>query len=149
MLRKMLLAVLASLLLPAMASAQSSRKVLEDFGFFGNWAPDCSIPATPTNIRRHAYNTQGGEVHFTESVTLNTKRNIYAVFEARRIAPDKVLLRIQLNGKDMQNLTMKKENGRLRTIYNEKADGDFLVKDGIVVSTGKETPWLTYCNDKD
>lgn len=145
MLLKVLSATLASVFLLAPAHAQSWRKVLDDFGFFGNWAPNCDSPATLTNSRRRAFATRGGEIHFTENFGHGKRHNTYVVFDAKRIAPDKVLLRIQFNGKLMQDLTMVKENGRLRTITNQGSGGQYLVKDGVVISNGNETPWLSHC----
>ena len=148
MLLKARLAGLASMILLAPANAQSPRSVLEGFGFFGNWAINCDMPATVANPRRHAFLTRGGEIHFTENYGLRAQRNFYVVFDAKRIAPDRIGLRIQLNGQAMQNLTMVKANGRLRTVANQRSDGLFLVKDGVVVGTGSETPWLSPCNEK-
>jgi hypothetical protein len=149
MLDRVLLAALVSIAFLPPANAQSMRSVLEDFGFFGNWAINCASPATLANSRRHAFITRGGEIHFTESFGHKIKQNVYTVFGARRIAPDKILLRIQLNGKDMQNLTMQKDNSRLRTIFNERENGEFLVRDGVILSNGQPTPWLSPCSGYD
>ncbi len=145
MLRNMFLVSLASLLLLAPAQAQSTRRVLENFTFFGKWSPHCDQPAGPANSLRNVYVARGGEVQFTESLGAGYKDNLYRVLDAKRIAPDKVVLRIELNGTITQDLTMVKEGGRIRTVANQRTDGQFVVKDGIVLANGNATPWVSRC----
>ena len=129
--------------------AGSIRSELEVFGFFGQWALHCDQPASPTNSRRSVAVTSGGDVIFTESLGLEYPPNVYLVRAVNRTAPNSAVLRIELNGQVEQDLTMVREGGQLRTVTNRRvADGELVVKDGIIASNGEKTPWLTRCAEQ-
>lgn len=137
--------VLCLLLAQALAAA-TVRETLERFEFFGRWAARCDKPALPDNSLRTVYVRPDGRIEFTESLGGGYEPNTYAVIEARVTKADTVLLLIDLNGETRQDLTMRRNGGRIRTINNRRsADGTFVVKNGIVTATGQPTPWLSHC----
>ena len=129
-------------------SAESPGETLESFGFFGRWATDCNQPASPDNNVRTAQLSPAGDPVFSES--LGSEPNSYVVFRVRRTGADTIILRTKLNGEIIQELTMHRQGDRIRTIANrDMASGGYLVRKGVVVSTKRETPWLTRCGAQE
>jgi len=140
------LIIVALGVLATAAAAEPTRGVLEQFGFFGTWAVHCDEPASPDNVTRLALTTTKG-VTFTETLGKDSQPNIYAVMSAKRLNPDTVVIRTKLNGDIEQDLTIRRDQNRVRTMQNrEVGTGDLVVKDGIVGSNKSETPWLTRCS---
>ena len=147
--RRILGAALALCLFAAHpAAADTIRATLEGFEFFGTWAPHCDQPASPTNSLRTALATPDGQVKFTESLGADSEPNVYVVRKATREGPDTVVLRIELNSQIMQDLTMVRSGGLLRTMTNRRvSDRKLVVRDGVVTGSGAQTPWLSRCAD--
>jgi len=141
-----LIAVAAGALIVTTTHAESTRDILEKFGFFGTWAVHCDQPASPDNVTRYALASTKG-VSFTETLGKDSQPNIYSVMSAKPLGADTIVIRTRLNGDIEQDLTIRKDQNRVRTMQNREADtGDFVVKDGIVDSNKSETPWLTRCS---
>ena len=138
----------AGLAFPVLA-AESPRQVLEDFGFLGRWSPNCDQPPSPGNSLRTTSTTPGGGVGFSEAFGTSFSENVYEVLDAKRIAGDRVSIRIRLNGETTQDLVMALRKGRLRTMANRPLDGAnagrTIVKDGRVTASGTPTPWMSRC----
>jgi hypothetical protein len=141
-------AALALCLLAAHAAADSVAATLEAFAFFGTWAPHCDQPASPTNSLRAAFATPDGQVTFTESLGADSQPNVYVVRAATRKGRDTVVLRIELNDQIVQDLTMVRKDGLLRTMTNRQvSNGKLVVSGGIVLGNSQKTPWLSRCGD--
>src|SRR5262249_7150330 len=112
------------------------------------WARDCDEPSSPTNNLRAAYMSQLGDPEFTESLGPDSDPNVYAILSARRDGDD-IVLHVKINGRVEQELTMHRDNARIRTMTNRNLDsGKYVVRKGKVLSNGRDTPWLTQCSDK-
>jgi len=128
------------------AKADSLSETLETFGFFGRWAINCDEPASPANNVRTARMSPTGDPVFSENLGGLGEPNSYVILRAKRNGADTAVLRVKLNGGVIQELTMRRDGDRLRTISNrEIATGEYVVREGLVVSTKQETPWLTRC----
>jgi hypothetical protein len=138
----------AGLAFPVIA-AESPRQVLEAFGFLGRWSPNCDQPPSPGNSLRTTSATPSGGVGFNEEFGTSFGENVYEVLDAKRIAGDRVSIRIRLNGETTQDLVMALRKGRLRTMANRPLDGAnagrTIVKDGRVTASGTPTPWMSRC----
>jgi hypothetical protein len=131
------------------AAAKSLRDTLDDFGFFGRWAMDCAQPASPANNVRRARISPTGDPVFSESLGGDGEPNVYVVLRARRTADDTIVLRTKLNGEIVQELIMRREGNRLRTMSNRDVPGgDYVVRNGVVLSTRAPTPWLAHCTEQ-
>jgi hypothetical protein len=144
---KVLLAAAAALCCGTVQAA-TLKDTLSAFGFFGTWAVDCAQPASPVNNYRSAYVSQTGDPVFSESLGSNSEPNIYVILRARQEGKDRIVLRVKINGEFEQELTIRKEGNRLRTITNRDLDRHrkYVVRNGEVLSTGGNTPWLTRCD---
>lgn len=128
--------------------AETTREVLDRFGFFGTWAIDCDAPASLDNVVRNAVVSGTGDPMFAESLGPDSESNIYVILHARRINDDQIALRIKLNGERAQELVMRREDTRIRTVSNRELHGGrYVVKDGHVRGSGRPTPWLKRCGD--
>jgi hypothetical protein len=138
----------AGLAFPVIA-AESPRQVLEAFGFLGRWSPNCDQPPSPANSLRTTSATPDGGVGFSDAFGASFNENVYEVLDAKRIAGDRVSIRIRLNGETTQDLVMALHRGRLRTMANRPLDGAHagrrIVKDGRVTASGTPTPWMSRC----
>ena len=131
------------------ARAESARETLDQFGFFGTWAVHCDEPASPDNVMRHALASTKTRLSFTETLGKDSQPNIYSILSAKRLDADTVVIRTKLNKDIEQDLTIRREQNRVRTMQNrEVGTRDFVVKDGIVDANKSETPWLTRCSDE-
>jgi len=148
---KFLAAAMAVLFFSSHAAASESlRDTLENFGFFGHWAMDCAEPASPENNVRNARMSPTGDPIFSESLGADGEPNIYLILRAKRTGPDTIVIRTKLNSDIEQELTMRRDGNRLRTVTNrDRADGRYIVRHGIVTSNKKQTPWLTRCDSTD
>jgi hypothetical protein len=134
---------------PTAVRADTARETLEQFGFFGTWAVHCDEPASPENVTRHALASTKSRPSFTETLGKDSQPNIYSVLGAKRVGDDTIIIRTKLNNDIEQDLTIRKDQNRVRTVQNrEVGTGDLVVKDGIVDSNKSETPWLTRCSDE-
>jgi hypothetical protein len=132
------------------ATAESLRDTLDHFGFFGRWALNCAEPASPDNNVRNARMSPAGDPIFSESLGVDGEPNIYLILRAKRTGPDTIVIRTKLNSDVEQELTMRRDGNRLRTVTNrDRADGHYIVRHGIVTSNKKQTPWLTRCDAID
>ena len=149
--RRAILAALASLAAPALAAADPAQ-VLEQFGFFGRWSQHCEREPARDNVLRTSW-VADGVARFHERNDEEYAGNLYVVLDAARIADDRVSIRIKLNGELTEDLVMVRDHDRIRTMSNRMAAagpdranaGRILVKDGMVTGSRTATPWLTRC----
>jgi hypothetical protein len=132
----------------APALAETASQTLEDLGFFGRWAMNCDEPPSESNTVRIARVSATGDAIFKESLGGPGEPNIYVVLRVTRTDTGMVL-RTKLNGTVSQDLTIRRDGDRIRTITNrDVATGRFVVRKGVIVSNGRETPWLTRCTQE-
>jgi hypothetical protein len=131
------------------ASAESLSETLDNFGFFGRWAMDCSQPASAANNVRTARLSSTGDPIFSESLGGN-EPNSYVILSAKRASADMIVLRTKLNGKTVQELTMRRHGEQIQTVNNrDMKTGKYVVRKTVIVGTSHETPWLTRCANQE
>jgi hypothetical protein len=146
--RTKFLAALAAVLFfsGAPANAETLTQTLEAFGFFGRWAIDCGEPPSSSNTVRIARVSPTGGPIFNETLGGTGEPNAYVILSAKQLSATTMSLRIELNGDYKQDLTMHLLDNKVRTISNRDVEtGQYIVRKGVVVSTGQATPWLTRC----
>jgi hypothetical protein len=141
-----LAALLAVIFFAAPAGAETVRETLDQFGFFGRWAMDCAAPASADNNVRNARISPTGDPIFSESLGGDGEPNTYVILRAKLNGGDTITLRTKLNGEIEQDLTMRRDGTRLRTMINRDVGSrQYVVRNGVVSSTKRETPWLNHC----
>jgi hypothetical protein len=144
--KTLVVAAACCLYIVSAARADTVRDRLEAFGFFGRWAADCGAPASSTNSVRDVF-VADDTVAFSESLGDRYEPNAYVVLSATPLGHDRIVLDVRLNGQTEQTLTIRKHNGRLRTMENRrKSDGKRVVAHGATVVGGVKTPWLSRCD---
>jgi hypothetical protein len=142
--RRQLWLLLALALLPGgHASAQSVKDVIEGFGLVGDWKSDCSDPQS--RFERWSV-SPAGAVELRSGIGNNFVT--YTVATAQRSGSDemRVRARIFIHGNETtRDIVLVRKDGKLRNWSVVRPDGEFVVKDGISVSTEQQTPWLARC----
>jgi hypothetical protein len=144
---KFLAAVLAAGILGlGTAGATTSLEMLGTFGFFGTWATNCHKPASPSNKLRTGFVSATGDAMFSESLGADSEPNVYVILKAYLARDGNIVLHTKLNGVTEQELIMRMDGDRLRTLSNRDiARRKYIVRNGRVVSSRHPTPWLTHC----
>jgi hypothetical protein len=131
------------------AVAETLTQTLESFGFFGRWAIDCNEPPSASNTVRTVRISPTGDPTFSESLGGEGEPNVYVVLRAKPTSANTINLRIKLNGQDRQDLTMHRDDNRIRTLSNRDVEtGEFIVRKGTIAGTRQATPWLTRCEQE-
>ena len=149
-LRISLLAIAFAIGMPALASAQSARDVLRDFGMLGTWATDCSRPSESNNFYTVYAGMSDGRVRRTYYNTPDRAKpyNVYFVTRAIRLPADQ--LSYQQVGEvnnDKIDVILLKDGNKYKIWSSVTAEGKALVRDGKFPDSGSESPWQTKCRD--
>lgn len=116
---------------------------------FGTFAPDCGRPAAPINPHVRVTQETGGLVIETHDFGLDSSANIYSVRAARRIAADRLELKVVFVpgtlSEEFQTLELMVGKGTRRTMFNRVDNGPVRVRHGVAVANGRRTPLLKRC----
>ena len=144
-LRRLLLGASCALAGAVPAQAQEVAGILNAFGLFGSWAIECGAPASPGNVVQTVGWTGREPVEYSETIGAGAAANRYRVVSARMPDATTLVMQVLLNGRFTENLTIAKYgNDAIRTMTNQTWNG-FLVENGVVVASGRPTPWLRKC----
>jgi hypothetical protein len=147
-----IVAVAAFLLSMTLATAAppTTVEVLREFGLFGTWAVDCSRPASPQNPYVSDILQETGEVVEEHHLGPNFVVNRYQVLSATHISATQLALEVTFQpgseAAERQKLVMHVSDGRRRTLFNQPEGGDVLVKNGVALAAGMNTPTLRKCH---
>lgn len=124
--------------------------LLRNYDLFGTFARDCGRPATPGNPHVRVTEETGGLVIETHDFGLESLANIYSVRAARRIAPDRLELKVVFVpgtlSEQFQTLELIVGKGTRRTVFNRVDNGPVRVRHGIALANGSKTPLLKKCS---
>ena len=133
---------------PAQA-ASPLVKTLQQFGLFGRWAPDCRAPAAIDNSHVRDILQSNGQVLERHDQGADTESNVYRIVAAKKLSATRLSLSVIFkpgsSDAERQKLEYIVSNGTRRTMANQPDKGDAVVKDGIVLGAGSETPVLMKC----
>jgi len=149
---KTLKAVLILLVLAVSVAAMptSVQDTLSDFGILGTWAPDCTIPpGSDTNQYAQYTSSSPSEATLRYYYGPNSKYSdrIYNIYFAMRIDADHIRTDARVHNSDeesIETITLKQGNG-IRVMSTIRMDGTVYTKDGIMLLSGKPSPWLYSC----
>ncbi len=144
-LRRLLLGASCALAGAVPVQAQEAAGILNAFGLFGSWAVECGAPPSPGNVVQTVGWTGREPVESSETIGTGAAANRYRVISARMPDATTLVMQVLLNGRFTENLTIAKYgNDAIRTMTNQTWDG-FLVQNGVVLASGRPTPWLRRC----
>jgi hypothetical protein len=140
------LVCLAASAVPFAARTQSAAGVLNAFGFFGTWAVQCGAQPSPANVVQTVTWTGREPVEYSDTNKPGAVGNHYRIVSAQMPNATTLVLQVYLNERYGETLTISRYGtDRIRTMTNQTAQG-LLVRDGVVVATGRPTPWLQKCS---
>jgi hypothetical protein len=124
--------------------------LLRAHDLFGTFARDCGRPAAPNNPHVRVTQETGGLVIETHDFGLDSSANIYSVRAARRIAADRLELKVVFVpgslSEEFQTLELMVGKGTRRTMFNRVDNGPVRVRQGVAVANGSKTPLLKKCS---
>jgi hypothetical protein len=141
-------------LLSGTAFAQTTWEAMQKFGLTGTWSTSCKDAASASNFRMTYYQDASGVVRRTGdrgpsapslAVTFDSAKLITSTTLAARVRNDDPNWGTS-NGAT-SDIVMIKENGRMRTLESTTPDGQQIVKDGIIVSSGTPIAWVEKCSN--
>lgn len=130
----------------AQGNNQNVAETIRSAGLTGKWAPDCSKPASPSNIHSEIRTVDGKSIQFAtqgqhpiQQEFLDVKRTVKGYYEVRTLYKGASGERILIS-------ELLIAGSRLRTMSTMFENGKHIVVDGVVVANQQETPWLTRCD---
>ena len=154
--RRFLFCLVQSLLLISVAdisiaNAQPATRALRDFDLLGRWAVECTRPASPLNEHSLFSLTSVGMAWVLNDFGPDYDGMVYRIVDAKRVAPDKLSLRQVLTTDDsvVLDMVIMKDSERIRIWSSQTADGNVLVRDGMIASgNDQRTRWAGRCGEK-
>jgi hypothetical protein len=140
-------AAIALLTLSGRAQAQSVSDVLGNFGLLGTWASDCRHPPSAfIPFSTFAPTADGTVVRTLRRGDDSDHSGDFVIPWARRIAPDQVAMRME--GRDVTyDIIIQIEDGQFRAYQSTTADGQVVVRDGIVLIDHQPAIWQKKCRE--
>lgn len=134
--------------LPA-AAQPSTEELFGQFGLFGTWASDCTAPATPRNLHVTVSEQESGRIVEDHNLGPAGVVNHYRIVSARRLSATRLSVEVIFQPgtefEERQKLEWLVRNGTRRTMLNQPEHGPPVVKDGLALAFGIETPVLRKC----
>jgi hypothetical protein len=147
--RKAGLAFLLVLLVLPVAAEPSPDELFRQFDLFGTWASDCGEPAMVENLHVTVTMQESGQIEEDHDLGPAGVINHYRILSARRLSPTRlavdVVFQPDTEREARQKLEWLIEDGTRRTMLNQPEDGPPVVKDGVALAVGIETPVLRKC----
>ena len=149
--RKSFFCFVQSLLLISIVDAQPAPRALRDFDLLGRWAVECARPASPMNEHSLFSLTSVGAAWVLNDFGPDYDGMVYRIVDAKRVAPDKLSLRQILASDDnvVLDIVILKDSERIRIWSSQTADGNVLVRDGMIASgSDQRTRWAGRCGER-
>lgn len=146
--RKAGLAVCFVLFVLPLAAQTGTGTLFRQFGLFGTWAAECAEAASPDNLHV-TVSVQSGQIAEDHDIGPAGVVNRYRIVAARRLSATKLAVDVVFQPgtdfEEQQRLEWRIEDGTRRTMLNQPRRGPPVVKDGIALAFGLETPVLKKC----
>ena len=144
-----------ALLLPGAVLAQERPwPVLERMGVTGTWSVSCSAGASKTNTVSTYYTEKQGLVRRRYDRGPEAQALNVTIDAAQQLGPTRLRMRQRQDDPNwgasngvVFDMVAEIAGGRIRLISMTRGDGTAIVKDGIVVATGKPSPDVEKCGN--
>ena len=146
MLRIFLVTIVIACTAPVCARAQSAFVVLSQFHLIGTWSPDCArLPSKDNERLIFSAKPQGGGTLRIEFA--NTDPPILYQVGATDLASNRVLIHeFEAPKNRLIDARVALMKGKIRVDWaRETVTGKILIRDGVTIPEGTETPWLESC----
>ena len=136
-------AVLLALVATARPSSADLLDIIRDWNLLGTFAVNCAKPPAPDNA--YASYVQRDAAMFLDR-DVGSNQDSLAIVDASVLADDTVAIVIDFGKTGPRtNILAKDADGRIRAMANHDAKGRFSVRDGVVLSLKRPTPWQERC----
>jgi hypothetical protein len=144
------LALMAAIIMPAVARAESVDELFHAFWLFGTWAPDCKSAASPKNPRVRITMSDKGQLLEDHDLGSGVAVNHYRMLSAKLLSDETIsvdaIFQPGQAAEEHDHLMFRIYGGTRRTMFNQLDGGEVRVKDGIVLSNESKTPLLHKCD---
>jgi hypothetical protein len=144
------LALMAATVMPAAARAESVDELFHAFWLLGTWAPDCKLAAAPKNPHVRITMSDTGQVLEDHDLGAGVAINHYRIVSAKRLSDERLSVEAIFQPgqatEERDRLIFRLRGGTRRTMFNQPDGGEVRVKEGVVLSNGRETPLLHKCD---
>jgi hypothetical protein len=131
-------------------NSQRASDILREFGILGTWALNCREPASSDNAYSVYAAMDDGNARRTYYTTPDrrTSSSTYVIIAATRASSDQISYRQEGTVfHDRMNIVMLKQGNRLQVRSSVRDPGVVLVKDGVFLGSGAESPWQAKCSE--
>jgi len=118
--------------------------VVRDWNLLGTWAPDCSQPPAPENPYA-SYVQRGSAVFLDRDVGSNRDSLAIVDASARRDGTIAIVIAFDRPRQQRTNVLAKDADGHIRAMSNHDGKGRYSVRNGVVLSLKRPTPWQLRC----
>jgi len=147
--RKAGLVVLFVMFVLPVAAQPSTEKLFRQFGLFGTWATDCMASPTPNNLHVTVSMQDSGQIVESHDLGPAGLINHYRIISARRLSATRLAVDVMFQPgtelQERQKLEWLIKDRTRRTMLNQPERAAPVVKDGIALAFGIETPVLKKC----
>lgn len=127
-----------------LASTQTVQRAVADFGLFGSWGDDCSLPMSPRNPRSFFTIAPDGTVVRRGLTGIEfDPANDFKILAARRIAKDQLAIHVE-SASEKLDIILQKRNGRVGALRSS-AGGKLSIRNGIDLTTGRPNGSMKKC----
>ena len=117
--------------------------IVRDWNLLGTFAVNCARPPAPHNAYA-SYVQRDAAVFLHRDVDSN--QDSLAIVDASVLADDTISIVIDFGKTGKRtNILAKDADGRIRAMANHDAKRRFSVRDGVVLSLKRPTPWQERC----
>ena len=136
-------ATLLALVATTGPSSANPLNTVRDWNLLGTFAVNCARPPAPDNAYA-SYVQRDAAVFLDRDVGSN--QDSLAIVGASVLADDTISIEIDFGKTGPRtNILAKDADGRIRAMANHDAKGRFSVRDGVVLSLKRSTPWQDRC----
>lgn len=124
------------------------QQAAQTWGLIGEWAVDCSQPASPDNTHDTYALESDGTVSLAYDAGPGMEQNRYSWTEGNIIQPDKLQIDGVFLGDNLAQHTVlqKNDQGQLRVFGNVDGSGKVLVRNGAFPDGSGAPPWSNKCS---
>lgn len=131
------------------AAGPSAEELFREFDLLGNWAIDCTQPATAANPHVAITAPSPGLVLEEHDLGSEFAVNRYNILAASRVSAERLSIEVLFHPSDgdeqRQKLILLVRKDTRRTMFNQPEGGEARVKDGVALARGVKTPVLRKC----
>jgi hypothetical protein len=127
------------------ASAKTTANIATEWGLLGTWKIDCGVPASRSDPDL-IYTVRDGQLFHDRDWGDGRDSNPVVSTSVTDKGGLEILVKFDSIKQTRQWISIKGDDGRLRTISNRNVDtGEYSIREGKLTANGNVTQWQTRC----